>query len=151
MPIFLSERRISSVLLLIITSALLYSTFGREFAQLGGAFSPMFFPRIILLILLVLTSFNALSDFVNTNKMETVKIFPLLGVSIAIFFYVILIVPVGFFLSSVGVGIAILVCLGLRNPIQVILMPTLVAGSLIVLFNHVLKMPLPTSPFFWWL
>lgn len=146
-----TERGLSSVLLLMATCALIYSTFGLEFAQLGGAFSPMFFPRIILFFLLALAFLNVIIEITRDKKLPSVKILPLIGVSIGIFGYVLLLVPIGFFFSSIGVGVVLLICLGIRNPLSILIVPTLCAGLLIVLFNHVLKMPLPTSPFFWWL
>lgn len=148
---FLTERQIVSVILLIAAAALVVSTFGLQFADLGGAFSPMFFPRIILFILIGLTALNVFVDFSTAAAPVPIRLAPVLLIGAAVFAYALLLAPLGFFISSSGVGMVILLALGLRNPALVILMPTLCAGALVLLFNHVLKMPLPSSPFFWWL
>lgn len=151
MPALVTERRVISVVILVLAIGLVVSTFGLQFADLGGAFSPMFFPRIILLTLLVLAALNVAIDVLTPTEDQPVKLVPVLTISVAFIAYVLLLVPLGYFLSSFGVGIVILLALGMRNPLQVVLIPFLGAGGLVLLFNHVLKMPLPTSPFFWWL
>lgn len=151
MPVLVTERRVISVVILVLAIGLVVSTFGLQFADLGGAFSPMFFPRIILLTLLALAALNVAIDVLTPTEDQPVKLVPVLTISVAFIAYVLLLVPFGYFLSSFGVGIVILLALGMRNPLQVVLIPLLGAGGLVLLFNHVLKMPLPTSPFFWWL
>lgn len=146
-----SERRVISLLILILGAGLFISTFGREFADLGGAFSPMFFPRLILAVLLVLATLNVAVDFLASTTRKPIELWPVVMISVAFMAYVLLLQPLGYFISSVGVGIVILLTLGLRNPLHVILFPVFGAGALVGLFNHVLKMPLPSSPFFWWL
>lgn len=151
MTALLTERRILSFVLLMMTVGLVYSTFGLEFADLGGAFSPMFFPRIILMILLGLALLNVVLDIKGTTKDQPMNVIPVVLVSIALMTYVLILVPLGYFLSSVLVGSFILITLGLRHPLQVLGIPLLASGLLVALFNHTLKMPLPTSPFVWWL
>ena len=147
----LSERRVISVVILVLTIGLVASTFGRQFADLGGAFSPMFFPRIILMILLGLAALNVVIDLLGNPGTKAIALRPVLIIAAAFMAYVLLLVPLGYFISSVCVGVVILLALGLRNPVQVVLIPLAGAGALVVLFNHILKMPLPASPFFWWL
>lgn len=147
----ITERRVISVVILILIAGLMLSTFGLQFADLGGAFSPMFFPRIILSILLVLAALNVVIDLVQRPARVPVKLAPVVVIGVAFVGYVLLIIPLGYFLSSTAVGVVILLALGLRNPFQVLLIPVLAAGALVALFNHVLKMPLPTSPLFWWI
>lgn len=146
-----SEGRVISAVILVLTAGLVVSTFGLEFADLGGAFSPMFFPRIILMILLALAAINMVLDLLAKPDSTSIELVPVLLIAVAFMAYVLLIMPLGYFISSVGVGVVILLALGLRNPVQVLLVPVAAAGALIALFNHVLKMPLPSSPFFWWL
>jgi hypothetical protein len=151
MTALFTERRVISVLILALTIGLVVSTFGLEFADLGGAFSPMFFPRIILVILLGLAALNVVIDLLKPATPMPIDLRPVILIGAALVIYVLVLMPLGYFLSSVGVGVVILLALGLRNPLQVLLIPLVTAGSLVGLFNHVLKMPLPSSPFFWWL
>lgn len=146
-----TERRVISVVILVLTAGLVMSSFGLQFADLGGAFSPMFFPRIILFILLGLAILNVVIDLIAAPTKSPIQIWPVLIIAAAFVGYVLVLMPLGYFISSVGVGIVILLALGLRNPLQIIGIPVVGAGALVGLFNHVLKMPLPTSPFFWWL
>ncbi len=147
---FLSEQRIMAVVILVLTAGLVFSTFGLEFADLGGAFSPMFFPRIILVILLGLAALSLVAEFLATPARQPIQLAPVVVIALALIAYVLMIIPLGYFFSSLGMGIVILLALGLRNPVQVVLVPAAAAGALVALFNHVLKMPLPTSPFTWW-
>ena len=146
-----SERRIVYVVIFLLAVGLVLSTFGLEFADLGGAFSPMFFPRIILFILLGLAVFNVGIDMLAVRVAQPIEVLPVSVIAVAFLAYVLLLVPLGYFLSSTGVGAIILFAVGLRNPLQVVLVPAAASGALVGLFNHVLKMPLPTSPFFWWI
>jgi hypothetical protein len=150
MSSLITERRVISVIILLLTVGLVVSTFGLQFADLGGAFSPMFFPRIILIILMGLAVLNVV-DVISTPSKTPIQLGPVLMIAAAFVAYVLVLVPLGYFISSVGVGIVILLALGVRNPLQIIAIPVVGAGSLVLLFNHVLKMPLPVSPFVWWL
>ncbi|MFK7731942.1 MAG: tripartite tricarboxylate transporter TctB family protein [Pseudomonadales bacterium] len=147
----LTERRIISLLILVLSSGLIASTFGLDFAELGGAFSPMFFPRIILFILTALAVLNVIIDMRTNTAEKSIELKPALIISIAFVAYVLLVVPLGYFISSVLMGLIVLSALGLRSPAMLFAIPVLSAGTLVALFNHVLKMPLPSSPFVWWL
>jgi hypothetical protein len=147
----LNERRCVAVLILLLVTGLLLSTFGLQFADLGGAFSPMFFPRIILVLLLCLAVLNVLIDVLAPSRDSPMDVWPVAIICVAFIVYVLVLMPLGYFLSSVGLGVVVLLALGLRNPLQVVLIPVLAAGALVALFNHVLKMPLPASPFVWWI
>lgn len=151
MTALFTERRVISVIILVLTAGLVVSTFGLKFADLGGAFSPMFFPRIILIILLGLAALNVVIDLLKKPSPTSIELLPVVVIGVSFVGYVLILVPLGYFISSVVVGVIILLALGLRNPVQVFLIPLLAAGALIALFNHALKMPLPTSPFFWWI
>lgn len=147
----MTERRGISIIILALAVGLVVSTFGLEFADLGGAFSPMFFPRIVLFILVVLAALNVAVDLAASDNAQPIELLPVSIIGVALVVYVLILMPLGYFISSVAVGVVILLALGLRNPLQVLIIPVVGAGSLVGLFNHVLKMPLPTSPFFWWL
>ncbi|MFT6104960.1 MAG: hypothetical protein ACJA1E_001386 [Paracoccaceae bacterium] len=146
-----TELRVISIMIFVLTAGLFMSTFGLEFADLGGAFSPMFFPRIILFILLALTALNVVLDVIARSAGKPIALLPVLIISAAFMVYVLVLMPLGYFISSLAVGIVILLALGMRNPFQVTVIPLIASGALVALFNHGLKMPLPTSPFFWWI
>lgn len=147
----ISEKRIVALIILLLCSGLLWSTFGLQFADLGGAFSPMFFPRIILMVLVALAALNLLIDLTNQTENKKIQLVPTLVISMGFLAYVLMIMPLGYFISSVLLALLILITLGIRNPLTLITLPVAAAGSLVGLFNHALKMPLPTSPFFWWI
>lgn len=146
-----SERRIVALLILAMSAGLVLSTFGLQFADLGGAFSPMFFPRIILTVLLCLAALNMVIDMMTNVQSKELRLAPTLLICAGFLGYVLLIMPLGYFISSVLLALLILITLGIRNPLVLVLLPVGAAGSLVVLFNHILKMPLPNSPFFWWI
>ena len=148
---FFTERRIVALLILALSAGLVVSTFGLQFADLGGAFSPMFFPRIILMILLALAALNMVIDMMTHVESGKVRLAPTLLICAGFVGYVLLIMPLGYFISSVMLALLILITLGIRRPVVLLVLPIASAGSLVVLFNHILKMPLPNSPFFWWI
>ncbi len=82
---------------------------------------------------------------------KSIELLPVVIISSVCVAYVLVLMSLGYFVSSVAVGVIILLALGLRNPFQVLLIPVGGAAALVGLFNHVLKMPLPNSPFFWWI
>ena len=151
MQSLISEKRIVALLILLLSAGLVLSTFGLEFADLGGAFSPMFFPRIVLIILLALAALNMVIDMTTQTQGKNIRLLPTLLISAGFLAYVLLIVPLGYFISSVLLAFLILITLGIRSPLVLAGLPVVTAGSLVLLFNHMLKMPLPTSPFFWWI
>lgn len=146
-----SERRIVALLILILSAGLVVSTFGLQFADLGGAFSPMFFPRIILTILVGLATLNLVIEMMTDVKGNDLRLAQTLLICAGFMGYVVLIMPLGYFISSVLLALLILITLGIRSPLVLLVLPVASAGSLVVLFNHILKMPWPTSPFFWWI
>ena len=146
-----SERRVVALLILVMTAGLGASTFGLQFADLGGAFSPMFFPRIILTILLLLAALNLVIDLMTDVAKQELRLAPTLLICAGFLGHVLLIMPLGFFISSVLLSMLILLTLGIRRPLVLVGLPIAAAGSLVLLFNHILRMPLPSSPFFWWI
>lgn len=147
----ITERRIVAIVLMVLSCGLVVSTFGLNYADLGGAFSPMFFPRIVLVILAGLAALNVYLDMRAGAKPKPIELKPALIISVAFVAYVLLLVPLGYFFSSVMMGLVVLLALGIRSPLMLAAVPILSAGTLIALFNHVLKMPLPSSPLVWWL
>lgn len=145
----LLTERVAAMLALLLTGVALFaSTLGHEFSDVGGAHSPVFFPRIVLALWIGLAAL-ALADAVRQAEVSTpiasfgrLAVVVLGGVA-----YVNLITTAGFFLASVGFSAVALIAFGLRNPIAIGLYAVAAPGALTGLFNHVLAMPLPTSPF----
>lgn len=143
-----SERVLVLLSLLIAAVALFATTFGTEYRLLGAVQSPVFFPRIILGLMIGLTLVAILQDLRDRRAAEPVeKWVALIVFVIATLIYANAITRVGFMLASVPFSILGLWVFGLRNPVILIAYAIGVPGSLVALFNHVLKLPLPTSPF----
>lgn len=147
----LAQRSWLSLVLLILGCALYASTLGASYADLGGAFSPVFFPRIILVGWIVLALLSLIADALSGKLSGGVQWLAVGIVSIAMYAYTELMPITGFFISSVVFSIVVLLATGQRKVPDIMLFSIIVPGALVVLFNHVLTMPLPVSPFFWWL
>lgn len=148
---FVFQRVWLSLLLLITGCGLFASTLGANYADLGGAFSPVFFPRIILGGWIALALLSLVSDFLSSEHLAPSRWLTVVILSIALFIYIEFMPVVGFFASSVAFCMVVLVATGQRNVVAVLLFSLLVPGALIALFNHLLTMPLPVSPFVWWI
>lgn len=134
---------------LLIAGIVLYaSTFSQSFSATDLAQSPMFFPRIILVLWIGLS----LIALVQTRGMEktTTPIANRARIGIvlaATLIYTNVIGAEGFFIPSVIFALICLPAFGIRNPVVVVLFAVAVPGGLVLLFNHMLGMPLPTSRF----
>ncbi|MEL6508339.1 MAG: tripartite tricarboxylate transporter TctB family protein [Pseudomonadota bacterium] len=146
-----SERALIALILLLIASALTYSTFGLEFADLGGAFDPTFFPRIILIAWMALAALNLIVDLRAGTGWDGQGILRVAIMAVATVIYMVFLTTLGFFFSSVILSVLFLLLLGVRNPLPIAAVSLGVPGALVALFNHMLTMPLPTSPMFWWI
>jgi len=146
-----SERATVALCLLLIASALTYSTFGLEYADLGGAFDPTFFPRIILIAWMGLAALNLIIDLRAETGWDFEGITRVTIMSVATVVYMVFLTTLGFFFSSVVLSVLFLILLGVRSPLPIAAVSLGVPGALVALFNHTLKMPLPTSPLFWWI
>lgn len=151
MPRWVNERALVALALLVSGAALTFSTFGGSFADLGGAFSPMFFPRIVLTLLLALALVNLTMEWVRPTPSRSIRVWPVAVIAVTVVIYVWLVPRYGFFLCSVALSLSVLLVLGVRRPLPVGLVALGLPAALVGLFNHVLKMPLPTSPVVWWL
>lgn len=143
-----NERMIVQFALLVVAVALYASTFGQSFTSSDVAQSPMFFPRIILSLWIVLNVISLIQTYLSAEESVPIASWPRIGiVVIAAFIYTNVIGPEGFFLPSVVFALVCLPAFNIRNPFLVGLFAIAVLGSLVLLFNHVLGMPLPTSRF----
>jgi len=148
MQTLLTERVLVLFTLLIVAGALFATTFGTDYLLLGAVQSPVFFPRIILGLMIALTLIAILQDVRAGKAVEPIEKWAALIVFvIAAVIYANMITRVGFMLASVPFSVIALLVFGIRNPLVIAAYAILVPGGLVVLFNHILKLPLPTSPF----
>jgi hypothetical protein len=148
MQSLLSERVLVLLTLLIAAGALFATTFGTDYLLLGAVQSPVFFPRIILGLMMGLALIAIAQDVLKGETVpEVEKWAALIVFVIAALIFANAITRIGFMLSAAPFSVLALWVFGIRNPLVIAAYAVAVPGSLVVLFNHVLKLPLPTSPF----
>lgn len=145
----LTERRVTSLVLLLIAAALLSQTFGQAYSGLG-AFSPMFFPQIVLVFWVLVAALDLVAELRKRHVSPRPQIVRVTVIAVASVVFLLAMTRIGFFLAAVPFSILALVTLGLRNPVPVVLVGIGVPAALVALFNHLLTLPLPTSPITWW-
>ncbi|MEM7694171.1 MAG: tripartite tricarboxylate transporter TctB family protein [Pseudomonadota bacterium] len=147
----LNERVLVLFALLIAGLALLFTTFGKEYADVGSAHSPVFFPQIILSMWIGLSVLAIGQAILQGGSAPSV--FGWIGLvvlALAALVYTNVLTTYGFFLTSVAFSVLSLIVFRVRSPLMIGLYALAVPGTIVGLFNHVLKMPLPTSPFTHW-
>ncbi|WP_299369401.1 tripartite tricarboxylate transporter TctB family protein [uncultured Tateyamaria sp.] len=143
-----NERVIVQLGLLIVAVALYASTFQQSFSASDLAQSPMFFPRIILTLWIGLAVIALVQTIRADETQPVIASWPRIAIVIvAALIYCNIIASEGFFLPSVVFALVCLPAFGIRNPLLVVPFAILVPGALVLLFNHTLGMPLPTSRF----
>lgn len=144
---FVNERVLTQLLLLAIACGLLISTLGSH-PDVPAAQSPVFFPRIILGLWIGLTLIGLIQDVTSNKEVNGVdRLVATALFIVAALVYVNLVTRLGFALSSAPFAAVGLVLFGIRSPVAIILYAIAVPGAIVLLFNHLLGMPLPTSPF----
>jgi hypothetical protein len=151
-----SERLAVSLTLLLIGSGLMLSTFGLSFAELGGAFSPTFFPQIVLIGWIALAALAVIADAASGGSAHgggapRARWAAAGAVALALLAAALLMSALGFFLCAAGLSALILAVTGQRSPWLIAAYSIAVPAALSLLFSHALKMPLPASPVFWWI
>lgn len=145
---FVNERFTVLLTLLLVAAALFWSSFNQSFSDVGNAHSPVFFPRIILVLWMGLTVIAMAEMLMEEVKNKPINgYFRLTTLIIACIIYTNTLTEYGFFLTSLVFAVICLPIFGVRNPLLIFVYSILVPGSLVALFNHLLGMPLPTSPF----
>ncbi|WIX31854.1 tripartite tricarboxylate transporter TctB family protein [Salinicola sp. JS01] len=144
-----SENRLISVVLMVSSGGLLVSSLASPSAPIDLAFNPQFFPRIVLGVLFALALLDLGMSFAKRQERTALAWRRTLPVVLALPLYVLLIPVLGYFISSTLMGMLILAVMR-AGLVATLVMPTVAAGALVLLFNHLLSMPLPTSPFTWW-
>jgi hypothetical protein len=146
----INERRVTSLVLLLIAAALLTNTYGQQYADLGGAFSPMFFPRIILWLWVGLAALDLAAELLTRKQTARPRLLRVAIIALGTVVFLWAMTRLGFFLSAVPFTLLALITLEVRKPLPLLGISVGVPMALVVLFNHVLTLPLPTSPFTWW-
>lgn len=144
-----TERQVTSLVVFLIAVALLSQTFGQAYSGLG-AFSPMFFPQIILGFWVLVAAIDLVMQMRQRQGTERPRLLRVAAIAIATLAFLFAMTGLGFFLSAVPFSILSLVVLGLRSPVSILAVGVGVPAVLVALFNHLLVLPLPTSPFTWW-
>ena len=145
---YLNERVLVLLVLFLCAAALYASSFAQTFSDVGNAHSPVFFPRIILLIWMGLTVIALGQTVLEGASPKPIHgVFRLAAIVVAAVVYTNLLTRYGFFLTSAAFVAVSLPVFGIRHPLVVAAYALAVPGALVALFNHVLGMPLPTSPF----
>jgi hypothetical protein len=146
----LNERSITALVLFMVGLGLLSQTFGQQYADLGGAFSPMFYPKIILSFWVALAALDLGTELVNRTDTQRPRLLRVVIMALASLAFLYGMTRLGFFLSAVPFCLVALLTLGMRRPLPVLGVALGVPAALVALFNHTLTLPLPTSPFTWW-
>jgi len=142
------ESGLVQMLLLITAIGLYISTFKQGFSAAEAAQSPMFFPRIILMMWIGLNIIGLVQVIRQSSTTTPIASWSrILLIIIATCVYVNLIGTEGFFIPSVIFALICLPLFGIRNGVLIVLFAVAVPGALVLLFNHTLGMPLPTSRF----
>lgn len=145
---FISEPVLVQFGLLMIAGALLVTTFTQSFTAVDLGQSPMFFPRIILVLWIGLTITGLIQSIRQEATTTPISSGFRIGIIlIASLVYTNTIATEGFFLPSFFFALLCLPTFGIRNPLVIVIFALAVPGALVLLFNHTLGMPLPTSRF----
>lgn len=145
---FTKESGLVQLLLLFTAIGLYLSTFKQGFAAAEAAQSPMFFPRIILMMWIGLNVIGIVQSVRQSSITTPVASWwRILLIIITTCAYVNLIGSEGFFLPSLVFALICLPLFGIRSPLLIVLFAVAVPGVLVLMFNHMLGMPLPTSRF----
>ncbi|MEE2944241.1 MAG: tripartite tricarboxylate transporter TctB family protein [Pseudomonadota bacterium] len=144
----LNERVFVLLALLLSAVALYRSSLTLSFSDVGSAHSPVFFPQIILVLWMGLTVIALGQTLMQSVKAQPIDgVFRLIILVAASIAYTNLLTMYGFFLTSALFTLICLPVFGMRHPAILTGYAIAVPGALVLLFNHVLGMPLPTSPF----
>ena len=143
----LNERVLTQLVLLAVAVGLFITTLGSH-QGVAAAQSPVFFPRIILGLWIGLTLIGLAQDLLSHNEVGGIERLGAVALFIlAALIYVNLVTRWGFAVGSAPFAAIGLLLFGIRNPLIILAYAIAVPGVIVLLFNHILGMPLPTSPF----
>ena len=163
---YLNERIIVGVALFAAPLILIALSVGAEFAELGGAFSPLFFPVTVLWFWAGIAAVSLAVDLRRAGLVLRSKgpdgkglggmapgsVSPkawiqILLVTLAMAGFVFAVTRLGFLLSAMAFVAVVLLVLGIRGPALVLGYSIALPLAIFLLFHHGLGLPLPTSPF----
>ena len=146
-----TESLTLSVVLLVAPLALLWLGRSATFADLGGAFSPMFFPTLILWFWAGIAALGVAAELVRPdpgrNPIPRGRWMRIGAVAACMALFVWGFREIGFALSAIAFTLAVLLILDMRKPLLVGAFSVAVPAGFLILFHHALGLPLPTSPF----
>jgi len=144
------ERAGVTLALFLGAAALMAGIGWRDGTGMPPAFAPEFFPRIVLWLLLGLTGLGFVLEVVRGGPSGGDSAWRLARAAVltaAMLVFAWAMMRYGFFLTAAAFSVLALPLMGLRNPLVVLAFALGLPGALVALFNHLLIMPLPTSPF----
>ncbi|NIA69738.1 tripartite tricarboxylate transporter TctB family protein [Pelagibius litoralis] len=153
---YLNERIIIGAALFAAPMILIALSVGAEFAELGGAFSPLFFPLTVLWfwagvagisLAIDLRRSGLISGGMVPGGMPRRSWFQIVLVTFAMAGFVYAVTRLGFLLSAVAFVATVLVVLGIRSVTLVLCYSIALPLAIFLLFHYGLGLPLPTSPF----
>ncbi|MGY6567886.1 MAG: tripartite tricarboxylate transporter TctB family protein [Salinarimonas sp.] len=146
----MNERALVAIALFLTGGALLATTFGGS-PDLPPAFDPTFFPRIVLILWVALAAMEIASAIRRSTPSDKPAVWRIGALVVAVVLYAVFFTRLGFFITSVAFCTVSLLALGQRHIVTIAAFAIGTPAVLLILFNRVLKMPLPASPFVWWL
>ena len=148
----LNERVLVSLALLLAGAALVPAALAQRDATMGTAFDPAFFPLIVLGGWVLCAALAVLSDLAAAPAARGgTRRVPVLLAALAMLAFALMLPRTGFFLGGALLSLLVLHLSGRFGVLESLLFAVAAPGLLVALFNHVLKMPLPVSPWLWWL
>ena len=145
------ERAGVTLALFLAAAALMAGIGWRDGSGMPPAFAPEFFPRIVLWLLLGLTGLGFVQEVLRgasgASEDTPWRLLRVGLVTAAMLVFAWAMMRFGFFLTAAVFSALALPLMGLRNPLVVLAFALGLPGALVGLFNHLLTMPLPTSPF----
>ena len=150
MSALMNERAFVAIALFLTGAALLATTFGSS-PDLPPAFDPIFFPRIILILWVGLAFMEIAAAIRHGTPAQEPAAWRIGALIVAVVLYAVFFTRLGFFITSVAFCTVSLLALGQRHVATIAAFAIGAPAVLLILFNRILKMPLPASPFFWWL
>ena len=146
-----SQQALSFITLILAAATLLWTAFDPSGAKIPIDQSPFYFPKLVLMAGLGLAIFGLGQSILTPDKGKKLeKPARLAVIGLGTILYLNVVTAIGYFLASAAFTLVSLPAFGIRDPKFVTAYAVLVPGLLVFLFNHILGMPLPTSPFTYW-
>lgn len=146
-----SQQALGFITLILAAATLLWTAFDPSGAEIPIDQAPLYFPRLVLMAGLGLAIFGLAQSVLSPDKGKRLeKPVRLAVMGLGTILYLNVVTAIGYFLASAAFILVSLPAFGIRDPKFVSAYAVLLPGLLVLLFNHILGMPLPTSPFTHW-